>query len=300
MADPDFDALARAHMVRQVREVAAVQVALARLWDRMIDPSDLDASFRRFREAAIPLIQAGGIRGEATAQRYFDAVRVSAGLPPSPVDVERSVRPPEAIRQSLAASTKLGYATFLVGQGADPTPILAAARAAMLRSAKRQALQAGRTRLIRLSERDPDVRGWARVSDGSPCPFCALLVGRGPVYSANTGGFRAHDGCGCSVRVVLRRDPTGGWSPDARAYAKVYADGPDLSAFRANLADARAAGDLADVETARVDSTPASANPTPTPTSPRAGGGEIDRIEAAAVMYGRGSPQYLAAVRRFG
>lgn len=45
---------------------------------------------------------------------------------------------------------------------------------------------------------DPAAKGWRRVGDGSSCPFCSMLLGRGAVYSEATADFQSHDSCGCS------------------------------------------------------------------------------------------------------
>lgn len=48
-------------------------------------------------------------------------------------------------------------------------------------------------------QNDRDMLGWIRVSDGDPCAFCSMLLGRGPVYKEETAGFEAHDHCCCSA-----------------------------------------------------------------------------------------------------
>lgn len=45
---------------------------------------------------------------------------------------------------------------------------------------------------------DPHARGWQRVGSGS-CAFCAMLIGRGAVYSQSTADFASHDHCHCSA-----------------------------------------------------------------------------------------------------
>lgn len=48
---------------------------------------------------------------------------------------------------------------------------------------------------------DPKARGWQRVGSGE-CHFCAMLIGRGAVYSEATADFAAHDHCRCSAVAV--------------------------------------------------------------------------------------------------
>lgn len=225
MADAqDYERLARQHMRRQVREAAAVQVALGRYWDRIVDPNDFDRTFRLFRETAIPLIDAGRVKSSTTSDEYYRALLAVDDLPEGPaLPLDR--RPVEATRASIGAAAKSYYTDYRIRQGDDPGPLVDAAKLAALRSAKRMVLNAGRERLLERQTRDPNVRGWARVSDGSPCGFCAMLVSRGPVYDAGTVRFEAHDGCGCGVRLVTYADPSGGWDADSRFWKTLYDEG---------------------------------------------------------------------------
>lgn len=51
---------------------------------------------------------------------------------------------------------------------------------------------------------DPAAQGWQRVGDGSSCDFCAMLLGRGAVYSEASADFESHDKCGCSAAPAWR------------------------------------------------------------------------------------------------
>ena len=64
---------------------------------------------------------------------------------------------------------------------------------------QRGVLNGGRNTIRASSRANVRAFGWLRVSDGNPCAFCAMLVGRGPVYKAETVGFRSHDYCGCTA-----------------------------------------------------------------------------------------------------
>lgn len=58
-----------------------------------------------------------------------------------------------------------------------------------------EVLRAGRETIQQSAPR------WRRVTDGKPCEFCAMLAGRGPVYTsedaADGGQYHAH--CGCTA-----------------------------------------------------------------------------------------------------
>lgn len=219
---PTLEQLAAAHMRQQVSDVARIQVVLAELWDRTIDPADIDGSFARFQAGASTLIKAGRRSGELSAQEFYAASKILAGYDAPAPDLP--FQPPRtAANRAALHATSVARAKKQIGQGVPADVALTAAKAAMLRSAKRRVLEAPRRRIIALSSADNDARGWSRVSDGKPCHFCAMLLGRGPVYTAGTAAFEAHDGCGCSAKPVFNSDPTGGWEPGTRRMADLYA-----------------------------------------------------------------------------
>ncbi|QDF14178.1 ADP-ribosyltransferase domain and MuF-like fusion protein [Microbacterium phage IAmGroot] len=221
-------AMARSHQAQQIAQAAAVQAALSELWDQTIDPNDVSRSFLLFREKAATLIGGGRLLSERKAAQYYSTVLAAKGL--DPLDVSKVTTKPlsaGAIKGSLSAasSKSLARAAYLQSQGLPSAQALAAAKSNMLGSAKRQVLNAGRSHLVAMSRAHKGIRGWARVSDGNPCGFCAMLVGRGPVYSEDTVHFQAHDRCGCSARLVTWDDEDGGWSDDAKAYRWAYENG---------------------------------------------------------------------------
>lgn len=57
---------------------------------------------------------------------------------------------------------------------------------------------ADRASLIDSALADPQADGWQRAGRGE-CPFCAMLISRGAVYTEATVDFGAHDNCNCTV-----------------------------------------------------------------------------------------------------
>src|SRR5450756_1048004 len=55
---------------------------------------------------------------------------------------------------------------------------------------------ADRQTIQQSSVADRRARGWARAGTGR-CDFCAMLIGRGAVYTEATANFETHDHCGC-------------------------------------------------------------------------------------------------------
>lgn len=234
----DYEAVARAHMAQQVREAGTVQLALARLWEQHLDPRDVQGSFLRFRRDALVYIGAGRTISDRTALRYVNSIAELAdvGVPA----VSAATIDNRHIEASLtAASAKsLRRADSLQRRGLDPSVALHVALGNVLGASKRHVLNAGRERLMRSSTGE-GFGGWARVSDGAPCSFCAMLVSRGPVYSSR-GSFGAHDRCGCSARLVPHNDPTGGWSEQALRLRDLWErTSDDPTAWRATIELAR-------------------------------------------------------------
>lgn len=73
---------------------------------------------------------------------------------------------------------------------------------------QQETLNGGRD-LVDESVRAERVR-YRRVTDGTPCAWCAMLAARGPVYSKETAFFRSHERCGCEPEPVY-----GLWRPTA-------------------------------------------------------------------------------------
>ncbi|WP_157032170.1 hypothetical protein [Kitasatospora cheerisanensis] len=85
-------------------------------------------------------------------------------------------------------------------------------------AADREVLRGGRSMAEQSARRDTRVIGWARVTDASPCGFCAMLASRGAVYKSRdsaglAGGPPAslddltkfHDLCHCQIVPVYSR-----------------------------------------------------------------------------------------------
>lgn len=65
---------------------------------------------------------------------------------------------------------------------------------------QRVILDGARQTITGSAAKDPARVGWARVGNGE-CDWCADLIGRGAVYSADTVGFEAHDACKCDAVI---------------------------------------------------------------------------------------------------
>lgn len=105
-------------------------------------------------------------------------------------------------------------------------------------AADREVLRGGRELLHDATAADPKAVGWARVTDGDPCAWCAMLASRGAVYRSReaattrriregelppvsyTDLARYHDQCHCTVLPVYTRTD---WLPEqGRAFRELW------------------------------------------------------------------------------
>lgn len=150
------------------------------------------ASYRRSRQAA-------GVGG------LF--VPSSADPPPVElVDATADIMGPGSYRRALKA-------------GKSPEQARRSAGVQLSGAATRLVTNGGRETTVEAVRDDPKAIGWARVSDGDPCSWCAVMISRGAVYkTAGTAGqdkndrfighgqFKWHSHCGCSAIPIWSRD----------------------------------------------------------------------------------------------
>jgi hypothetical protein len=220
----DPAALAETHRRAQVELTSPVQRLLAEVYTRAFDPARPDETFPVYLAAAERVLGLGRANSAELARKYYAAAAANMGE--KALDLGGA---PKLDRDRLSASlSATGPATVFkaLGEGVPYAEAKRRGLAATIAAGKRIMLDGGREMLVVAARRDPNVRGWARVTDGSSCHFCAMLVSRGPVYGEHSVGFRSHDRCGCGVRLVFKGETDGGWTPQARALRRLW-DGVD-------------------------------------------------------------------------
>jgi len=227
--------LTEMHRVAQARIAAQSVVQLRRVWP-LLDPDDLDESFDRWIAAAAPIV---GTNRRASAELAANYVRTFKRLElgaraVAPV-VLAAVAPSAAVTTSLLVTGPVAVKQALArGVSIDRAMRTAEARSAA--AAMRHALNGGRDTITATISEDRDALGWARVTSGRPCAFCAMLSSRGPVYKGeDTAGFQPHDNCHCVPEPVYRQDAA--WPPGAERFRALWdqaksADGDTGSVFR--------------------------------------------------------------------
>lgn len=217
--------LADAHRLQQTQIATATQAGLAQAW-RLLDPQNLDRSFPTYLRAALAVVSSGRQMSHEAAIAYYGKAKYDAGLgtvlPLIPQPPMNLLQITTSLRVTGPVSIKAGLASGMAFEAVNQKAL-----ARTMGAGKRHVLNAGRGSLMGAVLADDQALGWARVSDGKPCAFCAMLVSRGPVYKSRaTASFRSHDHCGCSVRPLFPGDPDGGWAPDALALRALWDSTP--------------------------------------------------------------------------
>lgn len=155
---------------------------------------DLDALWREVRTAAeaetalrdiLPaLIATYGLAASALAADWYDELRHKVGA--------------KGRFSAIAADIKDTGAQALVGWATSTATDMPGLQALVLGGTQRRIANFSRGTIIESSVADPAARGWQRIGSGE-CAFCAMLIGRGAVYSEASADFAAHDHCSCSA-----------------------------------------------------------------------------------------------------
>lgn len=197
--------LTEAHRLAQIDLSKSTVKDFLTVWP-LLDPEALNASFPTYARAARLVIEANRSKSTKLAVAYLDSFRRAEGAV-KPLTAARAAELAEA--RALTSLTVTGpvrvYQSLRAGR-----PIETAMRDALVSSTGavvRHTLNAGRETVLDTVRRDDEAYGFARVTDGNPCAFCAMLASRGAVYkSEESGSFECHDKCGCGVEPVYGDD----------------------------------------------------------------------------------------------
>ena len=218
----------------QARLGTLTAAQMAQLW-RLVDPENLTDTVPAWLDASVRLVQGQHAASALLARRYFQAFRtaeIGSALP-------GSLATPAFVRGAVETSLMVTGPVRIERarrQGLDVGRAATVALAETARAAQMHSLRGGRDQLMSAVQSDSRALGWARVTSGNACAFCALLAGRGAAYRGeDTAGFEAHAGCSCTAEAVYSR--TQALPASSQQYADLYAEAargePDqLNAFR--------------------------------------------------------------------
>lgn len=230
-ATPEGRQLTAAHQ-RQLAQVKANAVrALMTIWP------DLDwVQFERIWPDWVRVAYSITAANRAAATRitaaYLRTFRMVEGVPGDVVPQLAQALDSAMFEVGMGATARstLTRAAYLAAGEEDPrraSQILMAARRKALDAAAgamvRHIGNGSRETLLRTLETDRHALGWARVTDGRPCFWCAMLASRGPRYKSEAragAGAHWHDRCGCVPELVYSDSYT--WPGRAEEYEDLW------------------------------------------------------------------------------
>lgn len=229
-------ALSNSHRQAQVRLRNRMLLGLRPLWPLLEWPA-LDRTFPVWFRAVAPIILDHRLDSAALAATYLRGFRQAEGVSGRLRVVSAAGVELQELEIVLRISSVVAARTFarsggLTGGVADrviPSRRITAAQAMKraevraLGAAGRVVLGGGRETVTETYLEDRRAVAVARVTDGGPCGFCAMLETRGPVYKRGTVGrsdplfvgdrsrIKVHNHCGCQSEIVY-----GKWTPSPR------------------------------------------------------------------------------------
>lgn len=230
------------------------------LWPQL-DVRRLDATAPEWQRAMVAAVMASRMESARAAATYYEQLRavelpdaaplrsrwldentasITAKLTPivetslavtGPVNLKRRTKRfvDETTSTTIASATSTATLERAIDKASSQALVDVSGAAA------RHALDGGRQLLREEGAQDELAVAFARVSDGDPCYFCALMISRGFVYrsrasagrSANSrftgpGLYKFHDHDACTVEPVFHRDAP--LDDAAERYDRIYRD----------------------------------------------------------------------------
>lgn len=185
------------------RLLAAAGSELAGLWRQVSNAVEAEQALRD----VLPfLVRDYGQAAAAVAADWYEEARSVAAVRGSFT----------AVPASLGDQGVDSLARWAAGRGVTVESIRSLAVGGM----ERRIMQWSRDTVMGAALADPAADGWQRAGVGS-CAFCAMLIGRGAVYSEATADFSAHDACNCSAVPAFRGRPrpVSPFKPSERAHS---------------------------------------------------------------------------------
>lgn len=188
---------------------AALLRDVVRLWP-LLDRKQLAQTFPGWLRAMQLLVTSYHGQSAQAAAVFYRTARAAALQSPTPADLIKLAAAPDpewmAKAFGFSGPGMMGKDTARPGSALSTT----------LGTAARIALDGGRATMTGTAHADPAAVGYFRLTDGSPCAFCAMLAGRGVVYKEHSfdasdrkftggGADKVHNLCGCTLAPAFSR-----------------------------------------------------------------------------------------------
>lgn len=162
---------------------------LAALWRSVETAVQAETALRDVLPA---LVETYGAAAATLAADWYDDLRDKAGVRGRFTAIPADIAEPGTqalVGWAVAEATDLSTLRTLVDGGMQ-----------------RRIVNFSRATITGTTVADPQAEGWQRVGAGE-CAFCAMLIGRGTVYSEATADFASHDHCNCSAEPAFSGQP---------------------------------------------------------------------------------------------
>ena len=193
---------------------------LLRIWP-VFDSADITASWAKLEPVLVAMVQARFPMSARIAATYLPEFRRAEGIAGSVLPAMPDTPLADLVVPNLRYVGPMN-AFRLTNLGRPASEVTRTTLVNIEGELTRQVLAGGRDTVVETVRRDRRARGFSRVTDGQPCSFCAMLAGRGPVYSESGAGFEAHRKCGCTGEPVYFTDAP--LSPSAQRWSSLYAE----------------------------------------------------------------------------
>lgn len=192
--------LLQQYRTEQQTLAARVALSIRSLWEQIVNPAAFDKSWEMLNPIANGIISTHYDMTAASAATYYANSRALANFPH--IHVPGISVDEEYVNRVVNAMGRGQFFHFL--KEYSPEESSAKASDALQGASTRMTLKGGRETIVRAAGIDPVATGWERIIEPGACSFCAMLAGRGGVYTESTVNFRAHDHCHCVARPVFR------------------------------------------------------------------------------------------------
>ena len=175
-----------------------------------------DGDLPRWLRLNVALVRRWQAPSRSLGLQFYQSQQVAQGANPDRLNTPDPMPDQQIVSNLVSRGPVVARKARLIGF--DELEAWEKAEAAAMGAGGRLVLAGGRDGM---GAQEP--LGFMRVTDGDPCYWCAMLAGRGAVYStAQDAGENNtyHDNCGCTVLPVFVRSDF--MSPEAKRYRAIY------------------------------------------------------------------------------
>lgn len=159
---------------------------LARLWRLVASGASAEVALRDLLPS---IVTEYGSAGAAIAAEWYDQQREKA-------DAKGRFEALPVAADDRGSQSLIGWALATATDDNSLTTLISG-------GVQRRIADHARYTIARNSVEDRAARGWRRTGSGASCSFCALLLGRGAVYTEASADFSSHDHCDCGAEPAF-------------------------------------------------------------------------------------------------